>query len=52
MTDPYLPQNYHTKAALIVLHSRVDLPPSYPKGSDTPRINRWVRYTYPFCYLP
>ncbi|KAJ5755639.1 Autophagy-related protein 13 [Penicillium manginii] len=33
--------NYHTKAALIVLHSRVDLPPSYPKGSDTPRINRW-----------
>lgn len=33
--------NYHTKAALIVLQSRVDLPPSYPKGSDTPRINRW-----------
>ncbi|KAL3475592.1 autophagy-related protein 13-domain-containing protein [Aspergillus californicus] len=33
--------NYHTKAALIVLHSRVELPPSFPKGSDTPRVNRW-----------
>ncbi|GES63720.1 putative autophagy protein Atg13 [Aspergillus terreus] len=33
--------NYHTKAALIILHSRVELPPSYNKGSDTPRVNRW-----------
>ncbi|KAL1982098.1 hypothetical protein VTN96DRAFT_1753 [Rasamsonia emersonii] len=33
--------NYHTKAALIILHSRVDLPPVYSKGSDTPRVNRW-----------
>jgi hypothetical protein len=35
-------QNYHTKAALIILHSRVELPASFNKGSDTPRINRWV----------
>ncbi|OXV05443.1 hypothetical protein Egran_06789 [Elaphomyces granulatus] len=33
--------NYHNKAALIILHSRVDLPPVYTKGSDTPRVNRW-----------
>ncbi|KAI9926761.1 hypothetical protein ASPWEDRAFT_121227 [Aspergillus wentii DTO 134E9] len=33
--------NYHTKAALIILHSRVELPPSYNKGSDTPKVNRW-----------
>ncbi|CAG7981040.1 unnamed protein product [Penicillium olsonii] len=33
--------NYHTKAALIILHSRVTLPPSYNKGSDSPRVNRW-----------
>ncbi|KAL3460434.1 autophagy-related protein 13 [Aspergillus heterothallicus] len=33
--------NYHTKAALIILHSRVELPPSFIKGSDTPRVNRW-----------
>ncbi|KAL2012296.1 hypothetical protein VTN00DRAFT_5014 [Thermoascus crustaceus] len=33
--------NYHTKAALIILHSRVDLPQVYNKGSDTPRVNRW-----------
>ncbi|KAJ5619876.1 Autophagy-related protein 13 [Penicillium lagena] len=33
--------NYHTKAALIILHSRVELPPSFTKGSDTPRVNRW-----------
>ncbi|KAF9888194.1 autophagy protein 13 [Aspergillus nanangensis] len=33
--------NYHTKAALIILHSRVELPPSFNKGSDNPRINRW-----------
>ncbi|KAJ5899564.1 Autophagy-related protein 13 [Penicillium taxi] len=33
--------NYHTKAALIILQSRVELPPAYQKGSDVPRINRW-----------
>ncbi|KAJ9273371.1 putative autophagy protein Atg13 [Paecilomyces variotii] len=33
--------NYHTKAALIILHARVDLPRVYNKGSDTPRVNRW-----------
>ncbi|KAL2819676.1 autophagy-related protein 13 [Aspergillus granulosus] len=33
--------NYHTKAALIILHSRVELPPVFTKGSDTPRVNRW-----------
>ncbi|TQB76487.1 autophagy protein 13 [Monascus purpureus] len=33
--------NYHTKAALLILLSRVDLPPSFAKGSETPRINRW-----------
>ncbi|KAI2726154.1 hypothetical protein CBS147332_3041 [Penicillium roqueforti] len=33
--------NYHTKAALIILHSRVALPPSFNKGSDSPRVNRW-----------
>lgn len=33
--------NYHTKAALIILHSRIELPPSFNKGSDTPRVNRW-----------
>ncbi|PGH02529.1 hypothetical protein AJ80_08840 [Polytolypa hystricis UAMH7299] len=34
-------QNYHTKAALIIAHSRVDLPPSYLRGSDAKRVNRW-----------
>lgn len=34
--------NYHTKAALIILHSRVALPPSFNKGSESPRVNRWV----------
>ncbi|CAG7956156.1 unnamed protein product [Penicillium nalgiovense] len=33
--------NYHTKAALIILHSRVALPPSFNKGSESPRVNRW-----------
>ncbi|KAF3389519.1 Autophagy-related protein 13 [Penicillium rolfsii] len=33
--------NYHTKAALIILHSRVELPPAYAKNSDTPKVNRW-----------
>ena len=35
-------QNYHTKAALIILHSRVNLPPVYSRGSETPKVNRWV----------
>ena len=35
-------QNYHTKAALILLQSRVSLPPAYAKGSDTRRVNKWV----------
>ncbi|KAE8147378.1 autophagy-related protein 13 [Aspergillus avenaceus] len=33
--------NYHTKAALIILHSRVELPPSFNKGSGIPKVNRW-----------
>jgi autophagy-related protein 13 len=37
-----LGQNYHTKAALIILHSRVDLPAVYSRGSDVKRVNRWV----------
>lgn len=38
------PQNYHTKAALVILHSRVELPPSFSKGSSTARVNRWVSF--------
>jgi autophagy-related protein 13 len=34
-------QNFHTKAALIILHSRVDLAPAYSKGKDEKRVNRW-----------
>ncbi|KKZ68244.1 hypothetical protein EMCG_06067 [[Emmonsia] crescens] len=34
-------QQYHTKAALIILHSRVELPPTYNKDSDMKRVNRW-----------
>ncbi|KAL8740516.1 MAG: hypothetical protein Q9190_006799 [Brigantiaea leucoxantha] len=34
-------QNYFTKAALIILHSRVSLPPAYAKGSTTKRVNKW-----------
>ena len=34
-------QNFHTKAALIILHSRVDLSPAYSKGKDEKRVNRW-----------
>ncbi|KAJ5669567.1 Autophagy-related protein 13 [Penicillium macrosclerotiorum] len=33
--------NYHTKAALIILDSRVELPPVYAKNSDKPKVNRW-----------
>ena len=34
-------RNFHTKAALIILHSRVDLKPAYSKGTDNHRVNRW-----------
>ncbi|KAL9000753.1 MAG: hypothetical protein Q9188_005617 [Gyalolechia gomerana] len=34
-------QNYFTKAAHIILHSRVSLPPAYHKGSDLKRVNKW-----------
>lgn len=39
-------QNYFTKAAHIILHSRVSLPPAYHKGTDTKRVNKWVSYSY------
>ncbi|KAL9601490.1 MAG: hypothetical protein Q9179_002859 [Wetmoreana sp. 5 TL-2023] len=34
-------QNYFTKAAHIILHSRVSLPPAYQKGTETKRVNKW-----------
>ncbi|KAL8762932.1 MAG: hypothetical protein Q9184_001154 [Pyrenodesmia sp. 2 TL-2023] len=34
-------QNYFTKAAHIILHSRISLPPAYHKGTDTKRVNKW-----------
>ncbi|KAL8715775.1 MAG: hypothetical protein Q9220_000442 [cf. Caloplaca sp. 1 TL-2023] len=34
-------QNYFTKAAHIILHARVPLPPAYQKGTDTKRVNKW-----------
>ncbi|KAI9834073.1 MAG: hypothetical protein M1819_003358 [Sarea resinae] len=34
-------QNYHTKAALIIIQSRVSLPPAYARGSETKRVNKW-----------
>ncbi|EEH47485.2 uncharacterized protein PADG_03569 [Paracoccidioides brasiliensis Pb18] len=34
-------QQYHTKAALIILQSRVELPLAYNKDSDVKRVNRW-----------
>jgi autophagy-related protein 13 len=34
-------QNFFSKSVLIILHSRVDLPPAYAKNSDTRRVNRW-----------
>lgn len=39
-----LSQNYFAKAAHIILHSRVSLPPAYHKGTDTKRVNKWVSY--------
>lgn len=35
-------QNFFTKAALIILRSRCELPPCYAKGSQTKRVNKWV----------
>ncbi|EXJ93078.1 hypothetical protein A1O3_01634 [Capronia epimyces CBS 606.96] len=34
-------QNYHAKAALIILQSRVELAPAYSQKTDTKRVNRW-----------
>jgi len=34
-------QNFHTKAALIILHSRVDLSPAYARNTETRRVNKW-----------
>ena len=35
-------QNFHTKAALIILHSRIDLSPAYSKANtEVKRVNRW-----------
>ena len=34
-------QNFHTKSALVILQSRVDLAPAYSQKTDTRRVNRW-----------
>ncbi|KAL8990724.1 MAG: hypothetical protein Q9177_000687 [Variospora cf. flavescens] len=34
-------QNYFAKAAHIILHSRVSLPPAHHRGTNTKRINKW-----------
>jgi autophagy-related protein 13 len=34
-------QNFHTKSALIILQSRVELPPAYSQKTDARRVNRW-----------
>lgn len=34
-------QNFHTKAALIILQSRVELSPAYSQKTDAKRVNRW-----------
>lgn len=34
-------QNYFSKAAHIILHSRVHLPPFYSRGSSVKRTNKW-----------
>ncbi|KIW62973.1 hypothetical protein PV04_09857 [Phialophora macrospora] len=34
-------QNFHTKSALIILQSRVELAPAYSKQTDNKRVNRW-----------
>lgn len=40
VADEFYSQNFHTKAALIILHSRVELAPAYNKGNK--RLNKWV----------
>ncbi|KAK4917695.1 autophagy protein 13, partial [Elasticomyces elasticus] len=34
-------QNFHTKAALIVLHSRSELAPAYSAKTNEKRVNKW-----------
>ncbi|RMZ90105.1 hypothetical protein DV736_g2670, partial [Chaetothyriales sp. CBS 134916] len=34
-------QNFHTKATLIILQSRVELSPAYSKNTDQRRVNKW-----------
>lgn len=34
-------QNFHTKAALIILRSRIDLPAAYSSRNNEKRVNRW-----------
>ncbi len=34
-------RNFHTKSALIILQSRVELAPAYSKQTDNKRVNRW-----------
>lgn len=34
-------QNFHTKAALIILHSRADLSPAYSAKTNEIRVNKW-----------
>ncbi|KAK5956750.1 autophagy protein 13 [Knufia fluminis] len=34
-------QNFHTKAALIILHSRADLSPAYSSKTNEKRVNKW-----------
>jgi autophagy-related protein 13 len=40
-------QNLFAKAALVVLHSRVELSPAYNKSSDTKRENKWFGLILP-----
>lgn len=34
-------QNFHTKAALIILHSRTNLSPAYSSTTNEKRVNKW-----------
>lgn len=34
-------QNFHTKAALIILHSRTNLSPAYSSKTNEKRVNKW-----------
>ena len=42
-------QNYFTKAAQIIIQSRMTVPPVYARGTDTRKVNKWVSDTNPFC---